>query len=129
MLDAAVLILQRHPLAIDGADLLHTSQPPVDTLPKRKPRPSGRGFSLQRQHIPTVYDFITIRAQRPPINPLRGNAMSNIAAFCLTLLAVIWAGSLAGCHDWEPVPPGQVKHIVNPPPGHGGIPPGQLKKY
>jgi hypothetical protein len=35
---------------------------------------------------------------------------------------------LAGCHFAGHFPPGQVKQIVDPPPGHGGIPPGQLKK-
>jgi len=26
------------------------------------------------------------------------------------------------------VPPGQLKHAVDPPPGHGATPPGQKKK-
>ena len=55
--------------------------------------------------------------------------MTKLKLLRLTLLPVFVAGLLSGCHEWGPVPPGQVKHIVAPPPGHGGIPPGQLKKY
>jgi len=35
---------------------------------------------------------------------------------------------LAGCHVVGHAPPGQVKKVVSPPPGHGGEPPGQAKK-
>lgn len=35
---------------------------------------------------------------------------------------------LSACHIVGHVPPGQVKHIVNPPPGHGGTPPGHRRR-
>jgi hypothetical protein len=35
---------------------------------------------------------------------------------------------LSACHVAGHVPPGQVKKVVDPPPGHGGVPPGQMKK-
>jgi hypothetical protein len=48
----------------------------------------------------------------------------------ITFAAVFLAsGLLGGCNATGHVPPGQVKNVVNPPPGHGGVPPGQLKKY
>lgn len=46
------------------------------------------------------------------------------------LLGLFAVGLLAGCHVDGHVPPGQVKKIVEPPPpGHGGVPPGQQKRY
>lgn len=52
----------------------------------------------------------------------------SLMAIVLGLFAA--GGLLAGCHVDGHVPPGQVKKIVEPPPpGHGGIPPGQQKKY
>ncbi|HET8727943.1 MAG TPA: hypothetical protein VFO41_10560 [Alphaproteobacteria bacterium] len=41
-------------------------------------------------------------------------------------LAVLLAAGavLAACHVAGHLPPGQVKHVLNPPPGHGGTPPG-----
>ncbi len=46
--------------------------------------------------------------------------------------AVAFAGlmmsGLSACHVTGHVPPGQLKKVVNPPPGHGGVPPGQMKK-
>jgi len=47
----------------------------------------------------------------------------------LAMSSLVMLSALGACHFAGHVPPGQVKHIVNPPPGHGGIPPGQLKKY
>jgi hypothetical protein len=47
----------------------------------------------------------------------------------LVALSLLVAGTLSACHFAGHLPPGQVKQIVNPPPGHGGVPPGQLKKY
>jgi hypothetical protein len=50
--------------------------------------------------------------------------------FLVTIVAaVLGAGLVGGCHAVGHAPPGQMKKIVNPPPGHGGVPPGQLKKY
>lgn len=34
---------------------------------------------------------------------------------------------LSGCHMAGHLPPGQVKHVIAPPPGHGGVPPGKVK--
>jgi hypothetical protein len=48
--------------------------------------------------------------------------------FFLSLAGIIFAGLLAGCHVAGHLPPGQVKQVIDPPPGHGGVPPGQLKK-
>jgi hypothetical protein len=46
--------------------------------------------------------------------------------------AIAFAGlmmsGLSACHVAGHVPPGQVKKVLNPPPGHGGVPPGQMKK-
>lgn len=42
---------------------------------------------------------------------------------------LLLGGLVGGCHFAGHVPPGQVTKVVAPPPGHGGIPPGQLKKY
>lgn len=47
----------------------------------------------------------------------------------LILMPAVAAGLLSGCHFAGHLPPGQVKKVVNPPPGHGGVPPGQMKKY
>ncbi len=46
----------------------------------------------------------------------------RIAAAALALTA------LAGCHVVGHAPPGQVKQVIDPPPGKGGVPPGQAKK-
>jgi hypothetical protein len=35
---------------------------------------------------------------------------------------------LSACHVHGHVPPGKVKHVVAPPPGHTATPPGQEKK-
>lgn len=35
--------------------------------------------------------------------------------------------ALSGCHMAGHLPPGQVKHVIAPPPGHGGVPPGKVK--
>lgn len=43
-------------------------------------------------------------------------------------LSALTVLGLAGCHTVTHVPPGQAKKVVNPPPGHGGTPPGQAKK-
>ena len=53
--------------------------------------------------------------------PLRRLASIGLALMALSL-------PLSACHVQGHMPPGQVKHVVNPPPGHGGIPPGQAKK-
>lgn len=53
----------------------------------------------------------------------------NIRRALILATAIFLMGAFSGCHDWEPLPPGQVKQILDPPPGHGGTPPGQLKKY
>ena len=45
----------------------------------------------------------------------------------LALTGLLISG-LSACHVAGHAPPGQVKKVVNPPPGHGGVPPGQLKK-
>jgi hypothetical protein len=45
----------------------------------------------------------------------------------LTILGVALTAALAGCHVAGHLPPGQVKKVVNPPPGHGGVPPGQQR--
>ena len=49
-----------------------------------------------------------------------------------TVTAIALAGlmilGLSSCHVAGHAPPGQVKKVVNPPPGHGGVPPGQMKK-
>jgi hypothetical protein len=50
----------------------------------------------------------------------------RILAACLTGIALL---GLAGCHTIGHAPPGQVKKVVSPPPGHGGVPPGQAKKH
>jgi len=44
------------------------------------------------------------------------------------ILSIVVFSFLGGCHTATHLPPGQVKKFVNPPPGHGGIPPGHLKK-
>jgi hypothetical protein len=54
--------------------------------------------------------------------------MAKNRSFKRVILATVVVGILGGCHVATHVPPGQVKKIVNPPPGHGGIPPGQMKK-
>lgn len=43
-------------------------------------------------------------------------------------LAALMMVAVSACHVAGHVPPGQVKKVVNPPPGHGGVPPGQMKK-
>lgn len=52
---------------------------------------------------------------------LRRKLALGLALVALTL-------PLSACHVVGHMPPGQVKHVVNPPPGHGGVPPGQAKK-
>jgi hypothetical protein len=52
--------------------------------------------------------------------------LRRAATLTLTLLAL--SLPLSACHVVGHMPPGQVKHAINPPPGHGGIPPGQAKK-
>ncbi len=46
--------------------------------------------------------------------------------------AIAFAGlmlsGLSACHVVGHAPPGQLKKVLNPPPGHGGVPPGQMKK-
>jgi hypothetical protein len=59
----------------------------------------------------------------------REKAMPKRSILYLSLISLLTAGLLAGCHVAGHAPPGQVKKVVNPPPGHGGVPPGQLKKY
>lgn len=55
--------------------------------------------------------------------------MSSLQVLLVACVAILMAGNLSACHVAGHVPPGQVKKVVNPPPGHGGIPPGQLKKH
>jgi hypothetical protein len=50
-------------------------------------------------------------------------------ALILAMSNLLMMSALSACHTVGYMPPGQVKKVVNPPPGHGGIPPGQLKKY
>jgi hypothetical protein len=50
---------------------------------------------------------------------------STIATLALTALSFL----LSACHAHWHVPPGQLKHVVAPPPGHTGTPPGQKKKH
>ncbi len=45
------------------------------------------------------------------------------------LVLLTLALPLAACHVSGHLPPGQLKKVFVPPPGHGGIPPGQLYKY
>ncbi len=45
------------------------------------------------------------------------------------LVLLTLALPLAACHVSGHLPPGQLKKTFAPPPGHGGIPPGQLNKY
>ena len=54
----------------------------------------------------------------------------NFRQLLIATLATLFLGNMvAACHTVNHLPPGQVKKIVNPPPGHGGVPPGQMKKY
>ena len=54
--------------------------------------------------------------------PLRRPLVAALALLALTL-------PLSACHvHGHLLAPGQVKHVVDPPPGHGGVPPGQSKK-
>lgn len=55
--------------------------------------------------------------------------MSSVRVLLMGFVAILMVGNLSACHVAGHVPPGQVKKVVNPPPGHGGIPPGQLKKH
>jgi hypothetical protein len=54
--------------------------------------------------------------------------MIVIRRFIPFVLAICVVSLLGGCHTATHVPTGQVKKVVNPPPGHGGIPPGKMKK-
>jgi hypothetical protein len=47
----------------------------------------------------------------------------------LAVSSILVAGVSSGCHYAGHLPPGQVKQVIDPPPGHGGVPPGQLKKF
>ncbi len=49
---------------------------------------------------------------------------STVVTLALTALSFL----LSACHAHWHVPPGQLKHAVEPPPGHGSTPPGQKKK-
>jgi hypothetical protein len=51
-----------------------------------------------------------------------------IRAFQYLILGVATAVLLTGCHFAGHLPPGQVKQVIDPAPGHGVVPPGQLKK-
>ena len=51
---------------------------------------------------------------------------SRLAITVVILMTSSFA--LSACHVVGHAPPGQVKQILNPPPGHGGIPPGQRGK-
>lgn len=55
--------------------------------------------------------------------------MLSVRVLLAGFVAILVSGSLSACHVAGHLPPGQVKKVVNPPPGHGGIPPGQLKKH
>jgi hypothetical protein len=59
------------------------------------------------------------------INPLTTTTRRSITIAA----AVLVMFGLSACHYVGHAPPGQMTKVVNPPPGHGGIPPGQLKKY
>ncbi len=45
------------------------------------------------------------------------------------LVLLVLALPLAACHAAGHLPPGQLKKVFVSPPGHGGIPPGQFKRY
>ncbi len=45
------------------------------------------------------------------------------------LVLLTLALPLAACPVSGHLPPGPLKKVFVPPPGHGGIPPGQLYKY
>ncbi len=47
---------------------------------------------------------------------------SRLAIAVIILMTSSFA--LSACHVVGHAPPGQVKQILNPPPGHGGTPPG-----
>jgi len=51
--------------------------------------------------------------------------LRRVIAVSLSVLAMSMV--LSACHVTGHVPPGQAKKFVAPPPGHGGIPPGQAK--
>lgn len=53
-------------------------------------------------------------------------SFSRLAVAALVLTASAFA--LSACHVAGHLPPGQVKHVLSPPPGHGGTPPGHMKK-
>ena len=52
--------------------------------------------------------------------------LRRAAAMGLALMAL--SLPLSACHVHGHLPPGQMKHVVAPPPGHGGVPPGQQEK-
>jgi hypothetical protein len=52
-----------------------------------------------------------------------------IRRILIVATAIILVSAAGGCHELGHLPPGQVKQVIDPPPGHGGIPPGQLKKF
>ena len=53
---------------------------------------------------------------------LRRLAILGLALVSLSL-------PISACHVSGHVAPGQMKHVIAPPPGHGSVPPGQAKKY
>lgn len=53
----------------------------------------------------------------------------NKSRIIILAAAIISVAAFSGCHELGPLPPGQMKQVLDPPPGHGGIPPGQLKKF
>lgn len=47
----------------------------------------------------------------------------------VAILLMAFTLPLSACHVHGHLPPGQVKHMTDPPPGHGAVKPGKSKKY
>ena len=51
----------------------------------------------------------------------------SLRRFAVLIVLLVFSAPLAACHMVAHVPPGQAKKAFASPPGHGGVPPGQMK--